>query len=255
VFDPDYDEIPEAVAKMVSSNGFDNGLVCALPRAFVTPKAVSQQVVDELKKNKVFYVDDDATRDKFRKLLFPNGYGKIGGDAVGKTAQEVARLAGVDIPSDTSIIVVKVHKHGKDEPLCREKMVPLAVHIECEDLKDAIEIVRDDLLMEGAGHSSIIHSNNREFIEYAALRLPVSRIMINTYGQGCANAMLDNSLVPTSTLGCGSWAGCSISENLTYMHLINISRIAYRLPPDKIPSEDEVFNSDKVSNLDNVAGI
>lgn len=255
IFDPDYDDIPGAVAKTIGSNCFDNGLVCACPRAFVTPKAISDTVVAELKKNHVFYVDDEETQAKFRNLLFPEGFGKIGGDAVGKPVQEVAKLAGVSIPEDTSIIVIKVHKYGREEPLCREKMTPVAIHIECDTLQDALEIVRQDLLVEGVGHSSIIHSNNRSFIEEAALRLPVSRIMVNTIGQGCANAMLDNSLVPTSTLGCGSWAGCSISENLTYMHLINISRIAYRLPPEKVPTEEEVFFSDKTSNLDDLAGI
>lgn len=255
IFDPAYDDLPGAVAKTIGSNCFDNGVVCACPRAFVTPKSISKTVVDLLKDNKVFYVDDEVTRDKFRKLLFPNGFGKIGGEPVGKSVQEVARLAGVTIPADTSIIVVKVHKYGREEPLCREKMMPLAVHIESEDLKEAVAIVRADLLEEGAGHSSIIHSNNHEFIEYAALHLPVSRILVNTIGQASANAMLDNSLIPTSTLGCGSWAGCSISENLTYMHLINISRIAYPLPLGRVPTDDDIWQSDKVFDGDDVAGI
>jgi succinate-semialdehyde dehydrogenase len=255
VFDPDYDDIPGAVAKTIGSNCFDNGIVCACPRAFVTPQAVSQRVVDLLKKNHVFYVEDAETRDKLRDLLFPNGYGKIGGDAVGQSVQKIAEMAGIKIPADTSIIVVKVEKYGLDEPLCREKMMPVGIHIVCENLKEAIEIVRKDLFAEGAGHSSIIHSNNKGFIEYAALHLPVSRILVNTIGQASANAMLDNSLIPTSTLGCGSWAGCSISENLTYMHLINVSRIAYPLPPDKVPTEDEVWNGSHIFEGDDLAGI
>lgn len=255
IFDPNYDDIPGAVEMTVQSNCFDNGLVCACPRAFVTPKAISGKVVEELKKNHVFYTDDPQIRDKFRQLLFPNGYGKLGGDAVGHNVQEVAAMAGVSIPADTSIIILKVDKYGKDEPLCREKMVPVGIHIECEDLKEAVAIAKEDLLAEGAGHSSILHSNDVDFIEYAALELPVSRIIVNSIGQACANAMLDNGLVPTSTLGCGSWAGCSISENLTYMHLINISRIAYKLPPEKVPTEFEVFHSDRLSNLDDLAGI
>ena len=255
IFDSDYDDIPTAVKMTIGSNCFDNGLVCACPRAFVTPKAISAKVVEELKKNKVFYTDDPAIRDKFRQLLFPNGFGKIGGDAVGHSVQDVAKMAGVEIPADTSIIVVKVDKHGADEPLCREKMVPLAIHMEVEDLDQALDYVTDDLMMEGAGHSSIVFSNNKEFTEKAGLKLPVSRIIINNIGQACANAMLNVGLVPTSTLGCGSWSGCSISENLTYMHLINISRIAYPYPADEVPTPDDVWNSDKVSNLDDLAGI
>lgn len=255
IFDPDYDDIPTAVQMTIGSNCFDNGLVCACPRAFVTPKAVAGQVVEELKKNKVFYVEDAETRDKFRQLLFPNGFGKIGGDPVGHSVQDVAKMAGVEIPADTSIIVIKVDKFGADEPLCREKMVPVAVHIVADDLDQAFDMVKANLMMEGAGHSSIIFTHNHALAEKAALKLPVSRIIVNNIGQACANAMLNVGLQPTSTLGCGSWAGCSISENLTYMHLINISRIAYPFPSDEVPTLDDVWNSDKVSNLDDLAGI
>jgi succinate-semialdehyde dehydrogenase len=244
IFDEDYDNLEAGVAQTIFACGFDNGIICACNRAFVTPKAISQKVVDIMKAQKVFYIDDPATRDKIRAFLFPEGFGKINGDPVGKGVQEVAKMIGITIPKDTSIIVVKVDKYGFDEPLTREKMMPLAIHMVADDFKDAVKMVKADLLAEGAGHSSVVHSNNKEKIEYAAVTLPVSRILVNSPGIFAANPALANGLTPTSTLGCGSWAGCSISENLSYEHLINISRIAYVKPDNEIPTSDDIWNGD-----------
>ena len=176
--------------------------------------------------------------------MFPNGFGPINGKPVGQSVLQVAEMAGLTIPEDTSIIVVKVDKYGKEEPLCREKMMPVAVHIECEDFKDGVRIAKENLMAEGAGHSSVIHSNKKENVEYAAVTLPVSRVLVNCPGVFCANPAMAVGLEPTATLGCGSWAGCSVSENLGYEHLINISRIAYVYPENEIPTSDTVWNGD-----------
>ncbi|MEG1683506.1 MAG: aldehyde dehydrogenase family protein, partial [Oscillospiraceae bacterium] len=211
IFDPDYDNLEAAVGQTIFGNKFDNGIICACNRSFITPKSISGKIVDSMKAQKVYYTDDPVERDKFRALLFPNGFGAINGKPVGQDVQKVAEMAGVKIPADTSIIVVKVDKYGADEPLCREKMVPLAVHIEAADVKDAVAIAKANLLVEGAGHSSVIHSNNQKLIEYAACTLPVSRFLVNCPGVFSANPALANGLCPTATLGCGSWAGCSVS--------------------------------------------
>ena len=123
-------------------------------------------------------------------------------------------------------------------------MFPLFVHLECEDFKDGVAKAKENLLAEGAGHSSIVYTDNKELVEYAGLELPVSRLLVNQPGMGAANAFLNNGLMPTSTLGCGSWSGCSISENLGPEHLINISRIAYVIPDSEVPSEEDVWNGD-----------
>lgn len=242
IFDPDYDNLPMAVAQTVFGCKFDNGIVCACNRSFITPKSISEKVVDLMKAEKVYYTDDPAIRDRARQLLFPNGYGAINGKPVGKSVHKVAEMLDLKIPEDTSIIVIKVDKYGADEPLCREKMVPLAVHIECEDLDEAVQIAKANPLMEGAGHSSVIHSNNEAFIEQAACILPVSRVLVNCPGVFSANPALSNGLFPTATLGCGSWAGCSVSENLGFEQLINISRIAYTCAESKIPSHESIWN-------------
>lgn len=119
--------------------------------------------------------------------------------------------------------------------------MPLAVHIECEDVEEAIQIAKANLLMEGAGHSSVIHTNSQALAERAACTLPVSRMLVNCPGVFSANPALANGLCPTATLGCGSWAGCSVSENLGFEQLINVSRIAYVYPENEIPDHDAVW--------------
>lgn len=244
IFDPEYDNLPMAVGQTVFGCKFDNGIICACNRSFITPKSISAEVVELMKAEKVFYVDDPAVRDRARQLLFPNGLGAINGKPVGQGVLDIAQMLELDVPEDTSIIVIKVDKYGTDEPLCREKMVPLAVHIECEDVEEAIKIAKANLLMEGAGHSSVVHSNNKALIERIATTLPVSRLLINSPGVFSANPALANGLCPTATLGCGSWAGCSVSENLGFEQLINVSRIAYVYPEDEIPNHDTVWNGD-----------
>ena len=244
IFDPDYDNLELAIDQTIMGNSFDNGIICACNRSFITPKAIADKAVELMKAKKVYYVDNDEERNKLRELLFPNGYGAINGKPVGQSVQKVAEMAGISIPEDTSIIVVKVDKYGKDEPLCREKMMPVAAHIVCDTFEDAVDIAKANLLAEGAGHSSVVHSNSKEKVEYAALKLPVSRILVNSPGVFSANPALANGLCPTGTLGCGSWGNNSISENLSYEHLINISRIAYVKPENEIPTEDDVWNGD-----------
>ena len=242
IFDPEYDNLPMAVGQTVFGCKFDNGIICACNRAFITPKSISAKVVELMKAEKVFYVDDPAIRDRARQLLFPNGLGPINGKPVGQSVQDIAKMLELNIPEDTSIIVIKVDKYGTDEPLCREKMVPLAVHIECEDVEEAIKIAKANLLMEGAGHSSVVHTNNKKLIERIACELPVSRLLVNSPGVFSANPALANGLHPTATLGCGSWAGCSVSQNLGYEELINISRVAYVYPENEIPDHDAIWN-------------
>ena len=244
IFDPEFADLSGALDRFLMGNTFDNGIVCACNRCIIAPKSMSDEIVELLKSKHVYYIDDPKVRDQIRNITFPNGFGKLNGDVVGVDVHTLAKMLNIEIPEDTVSIGVKIEKTGFDEPLTREKMFPLFVHLECEDFKDGVAKAKENLLAEGAGHSSIVYTDNKELIEYAGVELPVSRLLVDQPGMGCANAFLNNGLMPTSTLGCGSWSGCSISENLGPEHLINISRIAYVLPEDKVPSDDEIWNGD-----------
>ncbi|HML38472.1 MAG TPA: succinate-semialdehyde dehydrogenase, partial [Bacillota bacterium] len=104
-----------------------------------------------------------------------------------------------------------------------------------------VAIVNANLDVEGKGHSMVIHSFNKEHIEYAAENIPVSRFLVNGIGSSGLGGAYTNGLAPTGTLGCGSWGNNSLSENLSYRHLINISRIAYTNPDAHIPTPEEIW--------------
>ncbi len=241
IFDRDYD-YKLAVEQTVTGRAFDNGLICACNQSFIIPREAEGEIVGYMKDAKVFYADDPETVDKFRKAIFPDGH-RINKKIVGQSPVRVAEIAGVEIPADTSIIVLKLDgtKLGADEPLCAEKLCPVAIEILYDTFEEAVEIARTNLLFEGAGHSASIHTNDRKKAEYVGVELPVSRVVVNQPGVFAANPALSNGFNPTSTLGCGSWGNNSISENLTYEHLINVSRIGWEKDPENIPSIEDVW--------------
>jgi succinate-semialdehyde dehydrogenase len=232
-------DIEETAKKMIQSRIFDNGIICSGTQTIIAGKKNYQKVIDAFVKNGAAYFDDPATVDKFRKALVPNG--QIHKDSVGQPVAAIAKLAGVEIPAGTKLIILKPEKYGREDHLSREKMCPVMTAYEYNTWEDAVDIAHANLLYEGAGHSVDVQSNTKEHIEYAGLKLPVSRILVNQICTSMNGGAFQNSLSPTTTLGCGSWGNNSISENLSYYHLFNKSRIAYVKPKWNQPSDEEIF--------------
>jgi succinate-semialdehyde dehydrogenase len=238
LIDDDVD-IGETVQKMTASRIFDNGIICSGTQTIIAPRKNYQAVIGAFVRNGACYIDDPAKIDGFRKALFPEG--EVNKYSVGRPIAEVAKLAGVEIPPGTKLVILKPEKYGREEYLSREKMCPVMTAYAYDTWEEAVEIARANLLYEGAGHSVDIQSNNREHIEYAGLQLPVSRILVNQICTSMNGGSFQNSLSPTTTLGCGSWGNNSISENLSYYHLFNKSRIAYVREGAGQPSDEEIW--------------
>lgn len=239
IIDEAYD-IETAVPKIVTGRGFDYGIICTGEQAVICPAGKYEAVLETFERNHAYVVREEAEIEKIEQALFPDG-GKQNPAVIGKSPQVVAEIAGIQIPADTKIIVVKAGQPGRKNLLGREKMTPVLAAYAYTDFKEAVEIARANLELDGKGHSVCIHSDNVEHIEYAALELSVSRFVIN---QACASSgggSFFNGLAPTNTLGCGSWGHNSISENLDYKHLMNVSRIAYYMPENDKPTEEELW--------------
>ena len=232
-------DFEESAGKMIQSRIFDNGIICSGTQTIIAGKKNYGKVIDAFIKNGACYIDDPVKVDAFRNALFPQG--QVNKDTVGQPAAVIAKIAGVEIPAGTKCIIIKPEKYGSGEYFSREKMCPVMSAYEYDSWQQAVEIARANLMVEGAGHSVDIQSNNREHVEYAALRLPVSRILVNQICTLMNGGSFQNSLSPTTTLGCGSWGNNSISENLSYYHLFNKSRIAYVKPDWKQPGDEEIF--------------
>jgi succinate-semialdehyde dehydrogenase len=240
IIDDDAD-IADAVPKIIAGRAFDYGIICSAEQSVICPDAKFNDIMREFEKNGAYVVRSAAERDSLRDAIFVDGAANR--HLVGQSAQDIGKFAGIDIPAGTKVIVVEAAGTGETDLLGKEKMCPVLAAYRSRSFKDSVDIAKRNLDAEGKGHSVCIHSNNRENIEYAGVSLSVSRFVINQICASSDGGSFHNGLNPTNTLGCGSWGNNSISENLTYTHLINISRIALYMPDNRVPSEEELWNS------------
>ncbi|HEY8521594.1 MAG TPA: aldehyde dehydrogenase family protein [Gammaproteobacteria bacterium] len=233
-------DLKDAVEKIVTGAAFDNGIICSHEQFVLTPEETYQQTIDQfLATGKVWYTDDEAAVQKLREVVFPDGH--INKDVVGKSAREVGKMAGLDVPESARIILIPAKGAGEADVLAKEKLCPVVAILPYKTFDEAIAKAKANLLVEGAGHSAALHSNDEEHIRAAGVALPISRLVVNQPSSLTAGGSLTNGFAPTTTLGCGSWGGNSISENLDYRHLMNVSRIGKVITNKKVPTDEEIF--------------
>jgi succinate-semialdehyde dehydrogenase len=226
------------VSKIITGRCFDNGIICSGEQTVVVHEDDFTQVMDEFRKN-LTYVAPSTETGAFRSAVFPEG--KMNADLVGQSASKVAAMAGVEVPEGTKLILLQADGRGRADLLSKEKMCPVMSVYKYSSFDEAVDIAEANLEYEGAGHSVSIHTDNIADIENAALRLNASRFVINQTCSTSAGGSFFNGFAPTTTLGCGSWGNNSISENFSYKHLMNISRIGYFMADNRVPDEDELW--------------
>lgn len=231
--------IKELIPKVIKGRIYDNGILCTCEQSAICPSDKYNEFIDEIVLKGAYYVQKQDEVDALRKALFPNGM--IHKDCVGASPEKIAQMAGFEVPKDTKLLVVKVKGSGDEDYFAKEKMCPVLAAYKYDTWEEAVEIARRNLELEGKGHSVVIHSNTKDNIEYAAMILPVSRFGVNQIGSSGLGGSFTNGLNPTATLGCGSWGNNSISENLWFNHLINISRISYDMPEKTVPTDEEIW--------------
>jgi succinate-semialdehyde dehydrogenase len=236
IIDMDAD-MKTVVPMIVAGRTFDNGIICSGEQSIIAPRSRYDELVKELRANDVAVVEDAPRANAVRGVLF-DGNGVLNRHTVGQSVSDIADAAGLDVPENTRMIAVLGERN---DILSREKMCPVLVIFTYEDFREAVELAAQNLEMDGKGHSVCIHSGDREHIEYAGLNLDVSRLIVNQSAATSAGGSFFNGLAATNTLGCGSWGGNSISENLTWKHLVNISRIAEYMPNNSVPDDEELW--------------
>ena len=239
IIDEGYD-FKEAVPKIIKGRSYDYGIICSAEQSVICPRADFDQVMDEFSRNGGYVVRNKEELNKVRGALFEDG--KPNRHSVGQSCQKVAELAGIDIPEDTKVIVAVAEGTGLIDELGGEKMAPVIAAYPYDDLDDAINIAAENLEKDGKGHSVAFHTDSEEHIARVAESLCVSRFVINQCSANSAGGSYFNGLNPTNTLGCGSWGHNSISENLNYTHLMNVSRVARFMPDNPVPSDEELWS-------------
>ena len=233
-------DLQEAVEKIVDGASFDHGIICSHEQFVIAPEEDYDQTVETFTNTgKVWFTDDKAQIQTLREVVFPDGH--LNKDVVGRSASEVGKMAGIDVPESARLILLPADGSGTEDILAKEKLCPVIAIVPYSNFDDAVGMAKANLLVEGAGHSAALHSNNDDHIEQAGLELPISRLVVNQPSSTTAGGSLTNGFAPTTTLGCGSWGGNSISENLDYKHLMNVSRIGKVIADKKVPTDEEIW--------------
>jgi succinate-semialdehyde dehydrogenase len=233
-------DLKEASDKIVTGAAFDNGIICSHEQFVLTPVELYDDTIKTfLATGKVWFTADKKEVQKLRDLVFPGGH--LNKDIVGKSAADIAARVGIEIPKTTRIILLPAEGAGSEDVLAKEKLCPVVAILSYETFDEAVAKAKANLLVEGAGHSAALHSNNESHIRYTGVELPISRLVVNQPSSLTAGGSLTNGFAPTTTLGCGSWGNNSISENLDYKHLMNVSRIGKVITDKKVPTDAEIW--------------
>lgn len=217
-------DIALAVKRIFDSKTFDNGTICASEQSIVAEACIKDKVVEEVKKQGGYFLTKEEA-DKLAGFIMRSN-GTMNPQIVGKSVETIAKLANLNIPAGTRILLAEETRVGHNVPYSREKLTPILAFYCEENVEKACERCIEILNNEGAGHTCIIHSNNDEIIREFAVRVPVSRFLVNTPG-ALGGIGGSTNMAPALTLGCGAVGGSSTSDNVSPMNLLNIRRVAY----------------------------
>jgi acetaldehyde dehydrogenase (acetylating) len=230
--------VAQAIKNIIASKTFDNGTICASEQSIICEECNRDEVIAELKKQGGYFMTADETA-KVCKLLFKNGH-NMNAKFVGRAATVIAEAAGFSVPEGTKVLVGEQGGVGDGYPLSFEKLTTVLAFYTAKDWHEACDL-SIKLLQNGIGHTMSLHTEDREMVMKFAAK-PASRILVNT-GSAMGGVGASTGLMPSFTLGCGTWGGSSVSENVTPMHLINIKRVAYGLKDcATLASADPTFN-------------
>lgn len=224
-------DLEKAARYIVASKAFDFSVICATEQAVIADRPIAARF-EQLMKNEGAYFMDEAQAQAMRQTLFlPDG--GINTATVGKSPQVLAGMAGISIPSSARILVAKLRKVGKEEPLSREKLTTVLGWYEVDGWVAGCDRSIEMIHFGGRGHSLIIHATDEKVIMAFGLEKPVFRIAVNTMGTLGAIG-LTTGVMPSMTLGSGGIGGAITGDNITVYHLFNVKRLAYETvaPPE-----------------------
>lgn len=251
--------IKRAVNDIIGSKTFDNGMICASEQVMVVDKEVYTDVVKEFKLHQTYFVNknelqqlEDAIMNEDKTAVKP--------DIVGKSAVDIAKLSGISVPEKTKLLVAEIDRIGKDYPLSREKLSPVLAMVTAKSTGHALQICEDILKFGGLGHTAVIHTEDSQLQQKFGLKMKACRVLVNTPSAVGGIGNMYNELIPSLTLGCGSYGRNSISHNVSAVDLLNIKTIAkrrnnmqwFKLPPKVYFEENSVMYLTEMDNVERV---
>lgn len=213
-----------AVKRIIDSKTFDNGTICASEQSVIVERSMEQTVREELIAQGGFFLNEEESKKLARFILRANG--TMNPQIVGKSVAHISKLAGLTgVPASAKVLIGKESRVGDDAPYSREKLAPILAFFVENTIEEVMDKVVEILSFEGMGHTFSMHCSNDELIKRFSLRVPASRILVNSMGS-LGGIGASTNLFPALTLGCGAVGGSSSSNNIGPMDLINIKRVA-----------------------------
>ena len=231
-------DISHAIDCILKSKSFDNGTVCASEQSIIVEQPIAEEVKREAQR-RGFYFMNTQEAGTLAKLLFrPNG--SLNPNIVGRAATELAQMAGFSVPDGTKILVAREQEAGPTRPYSMEKLCPVLAYFIMDNQEAVLEKAIEVLTHEGSGHTFAMHCTDEAVIRRFALKIPVSRFLVNTPA-ALGGIGKTTGLFPALTLGCGAVGGSSSSNNISPLDLINIRRVAWnKSSPDHLSASPQL---------------
>jgi acyl-CoA reductase-like NAD-dependent aldehyde dehydrogenase len=222
-------DLGHAARSIVASRSFDNGLICGAENHVVINAQIRDSMTAALEHQGAAVLTlEEVTR--LKGALVDPVHGGFRAQAIGQAASKIAEAAAIQRSYPIRVIVVPIERVDRDDPFAHEKLMPVTTLVMAGTDEEGISLCHELLKIEGMGHSAVIHTHDRALIDRFSAALPVSRVLVNSpASQGVGGSC--TGLVPSFTLGCGTFGGNSTTDNVSYHNLLNIKRVAEFLPP------------------------
>ncbi len=216
-------DVPRAVRRIMDSKTFDNGTICASEQSVVCDEDMEETIRREMESQGAYFLTPDQVKKLGNFILRANG--TMNPMIVGRSAQSIAELAGIEIPAGTRVLVARETGVGIGHPYSNEKLAPILAFYTVPSYVEACKLSREILHYEGAGHTFSMHTQDEKMVAYFARRVPASRILVNT-SSALGGIGATTGMQPSLTLGCGAVGGSATSENVGPMQLLNLRYVA-----------------------------
>lgn len=231
-------DLKAAAAKITASKTFDNATSCSSENSLVVVDEVYETMMAALHEQGARRLNAEE-KERLQNTMWVGG--KLSGKVTAKSAESILELAGIKAQMETvRMVLVEEEVPGLHSPFCDEKLSPVLTIFRARDFNHACELVKGVLNVNGKGHSVSLHSQDDQRALRLGLELPVCRVIVNQAHCFATGGSFDNGLPFSLSMGCGTWGGNSISDNMNYRHYLNTTRIARPITPDE-PSLEEIF--------------
>ena len=252
-------KIKRAVNDLILSKTFDNGMICASEQAVIVDKEVYDEVKAEFAAHNVYFVKPNEVA-KLEAVVMNEAKTAVNPKVVGHHAREIAAWAGIEVPIETKMLIVELEGVGPDYPLSREKLSPVLAMVKANSTEHGFELCEGMLNLGGLGHTAVIHTEDEDLQVKFGLRMKACRILVNNPSAVGGIGDIYNEMIPSLTLGCGSYGKNSVSRNVSAVNLINVKTIAkrrnnmqwFKLPPKIYFEKNALLYLEKMPNVERV---